>query len=335
MICGSAASWMIQKVVRNRGGLHNRITKRLRLLPFTLAETAEYLTSRSINLDHYQIAQLYMAVGGVPHYLKEIQAGQSTAQNVDRMCFTKGGTMVEEFVNLYESLFDQADRHIAIVKALGAKPSGLTRKQIIEACNLKTGGTASLLLEELTESGFISAYLPYEKNVRDSIYKLSDEFSCFYLKYMENTRATGEGTWLKLSATQTWKSWSGMAFESVCLKHISQIKYALGISGVYTEDSIWRYVPGKGDPGVQIDLLIDRADNCISLCEMKFSSSEFIIDKSYAEILRNKQQVFRTKTRYSKTIFTVMVTTFSTKDNIYKTGLIQNDVVLADLFRNL
>ncbi|SFD60312.1 hypothetical protein SAMN05518672_102575 [Chitinophaga sp. CF118] len=332
-ICGSAASWMIQKVVNNKGGLHNRITKKIRLLPFTLAETKEYLESKNIKLDLYQIVQLYMAMGGIPHYLKEVAPGLSAAQNIDTLCFTKDGMLKDEFNNLYQSLFAEADKHISVVKALATKQAGLTRKEIIAACGLSSGGRATLLIDELLESGFIIAYIPYEKNVRDSIYKLSDEYSIFYLKYIENSRATGAGTWMKLSANPTWKSWSGMAFESICLKHTHEIKVALGISGVYTEESIWRLIPGKNMPGAQIDLLLDRNDFCISICEMKFSTSEFSIDKDYAIELKNKMDIFSQKTKTRKTLFLVMVTTFGTKQNIHKTGLVQNDVTLEDLFK--
>lgn len=332
-ICGSAASWMIQKVVNNKGGLHNRITKKIRLLPFTLAETSLYLKHSNVNLDYYQIMQLYMAVGGIPQYLKEILPGQSAAQNIDRICFTKDGVLQNEFNNLYQSLFAEADKHISVVRALAAKPAGLTRKEIIDAGDLSTGGRATLLLEELTESGFISAYVPFEKNTRDSIYKLSDEYSRFYLKFMENSRATGTGTWIKLSAAPSWRSWSGTAFESVCLKHTTEIKAALGIAGVYTEESAWRYVPGKGQQGAQIDLLFDRQDFCISICEMKFSNTTFTIDKTYAAELVQKTDVFKNKTKTRKTLFIVMVTTFGTQDNSYKVGLVQNDIKLEDLFR--
>jgi AAA+ ATPase superfamily predicted ATPase len=335
IICGSAASWMIQKVVNNKGGLHNRITKKIRLLPFTLAETKEYLESRNVKLELYQIVQLYMVMGGIPHYLKEVEAGFSAAQSIDRLCFTKDGILKNEFDNLYQSLFAEADKHVAVVKALNNTPAGLTRKEIIATCGLSSGGRATLLLDELMESGFITNYVPYEKNVRDNIYKLSDEYSRFYLKYIENGRASGDGTWIKLSTQPTWKSWSGLAFESICLKHTKEIKVALGISGVYTEESIWRYVLGKDDEGTgtQIDLLLDRNDFCISICEMKFSTSEFSIDKTYSVELKNKLNIFQQKTKTRKTLFLVMVTTFGTKNNMYKPGLVQNDITLEDLFK--
>lgn len=335
IICGSAASWMIQKVVNNKGGLHNRITKKIRLLPFTLAETKEFLESRNVKLELYQIVLLYMVMGGIPHYLKEVEAGFSAAQNIDKLCFTKDGMLKNEFDNLYQSLFAEADKHVAVVKVLNNTTSGLTRKEIIAACGFTSGGRATLLLDELIESGFITNYIPYEKNVRDNIYKLSDEYSRFYLKYIENGRANGAGTWMKLSTQPTWKSWSGLAFESICLKHTNEIKSALGISGVYTEESIWRYVPGKEDDstGTQIDLLIDRNDFCISICEMKFSTTEFSIDKIYSMELKNKLDIFQQKTKTRKTLFLVMVSTFGVKQNMYKPGLVQNDITLEDLFK--
>ena len=331
-ICGSAASWMIQKVVNNKGGLHNRITRRIRLLPFTLKETAAYLKSRSIILDQYQILQLYMAFGGIPHYLKEIKKGESAAQSIDRVCFTKDGILQNEFDNLYYSLFDTAEKHILIIRALASKSSGLTRKEIISVCSLPSGGTTTKVIEELIESGFVSIYIPFEKNVRDSIYKLSDEYSRFYLKYIENSRSTGQGTWLKLSVSQSWKSWSGNAFEGICLKHSKEIKSALGISGVYAEESAWRYIGNASSKGAQIDLLLDRQDFCISICEMKFSNAAFPIDKAYATDLKTKLDVFREFTKTKKTLLLTMVTTFGIKDNINKTGLVQNEVTLADLF---
>lgn len=332
-ICGSAASWMIQNIVNNKGGLHNRITQRMRLLPFTLYETSAYLKTKSVNLDQYQILQVYMALGGIPHYLKEIKKGESATQIIDKLCFTKDGLLVNEFKNLYSSLFEMADRHIAVVKALAAKSSGLTRNEIISECGLVSGGGTTKLLDELIESGFVSTYLPFQKNVKESIYKLTDEYSLFYLKFIEHSRATGQGTWMKKASSQSWKSWSGIAFESICLKHTVQIKQAIGISGIYTEESAWRFAPGKLGKGAQVDLLIDRQDVCISICEMKFSNEEYTISKSYAAELQDKLNIFKAETKTKKTVFLTMVTTYGTKDNIYKTGLVQNEVTMDDLFK--
>lgn len=332
VICGSAASWMIQNIVNNKGGLHNRISQKIRLLPFTLRETESYLKSRKVNLDRYQILQLYMAVGGIPQYLKAIKPGESASQNIDRLCFTKDGILKGEFNNLYQSLFDNAESHIAVIRALAGKGKGLTRTEIIDTCGLSSGGTATKLLEELVESGFITPYIPFDKKVKENIYKLSDEYSLFYLKFMEKARSTGVGTWFRLANTSSWKSWSGFAFESICLKHVSQIKKGLGIAGVLTEESAWRYFPDKSEQGTQIDLLIDRSDYCINICEMKYSQSEFTIDKSYADDLRKKPIVFREKVKTRKTLFLTMITTYGVKRNSYYTELIQNEVTMDALF---
>lgn len=332
VICGSAASWMINNVVHNKGGLHNRITRRIRLLPFTLHETATYLKSRRVVLDQYQVLQLYMATGGIPHYLKNIQPGESAAQAIDRLHFSANGPLKDEFTSLYRSLFDNPVHHISIVKALAGKRQGLTRNEIIDICQLSSGGFTTQLLNELEESGFITSYTPFEKNVKDSIYRLSDEYSLFYLKFQHNKRASGAGTWLRLSETSSWKSWSGFAFESICLKHILSIKKAIGIEDVYTEVSPWRYAV-EGEQGTQIDLLFDRKDNCINICEIKFSTTEFTIDKSYALALRQKLSIFRERTKTRKTLFLTMVTTYGVKKNEYYTALVQKDVIMDALFK--
>jgi hypothetical protein len=333
VICGSAASWMIRNIVNNKGGLHNRITQKIRLLPFNLSETESYLKGRKINLDRYQMLQLYMTMGGIPQYLKAIKSGESAAQNIDRLCFTKDGVLKDEFNNLYQSLFENAHTHVAVIKALSEKSKGLTRKEIIDACGLSSGGTATKLLEELVESGFITPYNPFDKNVKENIYKLSDEYSLFYLKFMDKARSTGAGTWLRLTESPSWKSWSGFAFEGICLKHTLQIKKDLSIAGVLTEDSVWRYIPtSKSETGAQIDLLIDRQDHCINICEIKFSLSEFTIDKAYSEKLKQKLNVFKERTKIKKTLFLTMVTTYGVKQNNYYTGLVNNEVTMDALF---
>jgi AAA+ ATPase superfamily predicted ATPase len=332
IICGSAAAWMISNIINNKGGLHNRVTKRIRLLPFDLQETELFLKDRKINLDRYQILQLYMAMGGIPHYLKEIKKRESATQSIDNICFSKNGLLNEEFNNLFNSLFDDAGSHKLVIKALANKGKGLTRKEIIETCKLTTGGGTTKLLDELIESGFISSYIPFGKNSKDAVYKLSDEYTLFYLKFIEHGRANGKGTWVKLSREAKWKSWSGIAFESICLKHTKQIKKALGIEGVYTETSGWRNHLQKDEKGAQIDLLIDRQDFCINICEMKFSSNEFIVEKKYADELENKVSVFKRQTKTTKTIFLTLVTTFGIKHNAYAAKFIQNDIKMDALF---
>lgn len=333
VICGSAASWMIENILHNKGGLHNRVSRTIRLLPFSLKESQDYLISRGLKLDHYQILQLYMAMGGIPQYLKQVDKGQSAQQVIDKLFFEKNGMLKTEFDVLYRSLFDNASHHEAIVRELAKKAGGMSRAEVIKACGLTTGGTTTRLFEELEHSGFITQYIPFEKTSRDGIYKLSDEYSLFYLKFIDRTRATGAGTWHKIAESQSYKSWCGYAFEAICQKHIQQVKKALGITAVYTDASGWRYTPKKGETGAQIDLLLDRADHCINICEMKFANGEFTIDKKYANELDNKVQVFQAQTKTRKTIFPTLITTYGTKHNIYYTGRIVSEVKMEDLFK--
>jgi uncharacterized protein len=336
VVCGSAAAWMIQHIVNNKGGLHNRITRRIRLKPFNLAETEQFLKSRRVTSNRYQILQIYMAMGGIPHYLKEIRPGESAAQAIDRICFSPDGLLREEFDNLYPALFDRSGHHLAAIRALADKPGGLTRNQLMEACALSSGGNTSKMMDELLQSGFILVYFPFGKNVREAIYKLNDEFSAFYLKFMENNTASGAGSWLQKSATPMWKTWSGQAFESICLKHVPQIKKSLGISGIYVEESMWRYAPKTaGEAGAQIDLVLDRADNCINLLEIKFHKETFGLEQSDAERLERAGRIFMEKTGTKKNIFYTMLTTFGVKVNEHYLGLIQNQVSMNALFEEI
>ena len=332
ILCGSAASWMIQNVVRNKGGLHNRITHKIALQPFTLYETEAFLKSRNVQLNRYQVTQLYMAFGGVPHYLEQAATGLSAAQIIDKACFTKNGFLYNEFTDLYKALFDSADRHFKVIRALAAKPMGLNRNEIIKTCKLQSGGSTTALLEELAASGFITPYVPIGKKIKDSIYKLTDEYSLFYLKFMEANRSGSKGTWVRLSDTPTWKSWSGLAFESICMKHIPAIKKALGIGGIYSETAIWKSRGNSIKDAAQIDLVISRRDNCINLCEIKFYENKFLLDKKYAAALQQKKLVFQQETKTRKHLFITLISSTGLQTNEHSLGLIDQQLTLDDLF---
>ena len=333
LICGSAASWMISNIVRSRGGLHNRITRRIRLLPFNLSETECYLKSRNIHLERYDILQLYMVMDGIPHYLKEVRRGQSATQTIDEACFSKDGLLRDEFYSLYEGLFNKAERYVNVVQILAKHPKGLSRSELMKAAKLSSGGTTTKIFDSLEESGFIFKYLPVGKNTRLALYKLSDPYSAFYLKFIVNSRASGAGTWVKKSTTSSWKSWSGFAFESICLAHIPQIKAALKIGGIYTEESAWRKTGTNKEQGAQIDLLIDRNDNVINICEIKYALDEFTITKKYAEELKNKISIFRKDTKSKKILFPTMITTFGITPNQYAISLVQQSIEMKVLFK--
>ncbi len=320
---------MINKVVNHKGGLHNRITKLIQLEPFTLGETEEFLKSKNINLNHYQIVQIYMAMGGIPHYLKNVRKGLSAAQTINEICFHKNGLLKNEFQNLYAALFDNPHKHINIIRVLASKWKGLTRSEIVEQTKLSDGGSLTHYLEELTTAGFISQYQPFAKLKKDTLYRLTDEYSLFYLKFIEKQQIKNfEETY----PTQTWKSWSGFAFESICIKHVEQIKKVLGISGILTNEASFVKKGNKDMQGLQIDMLIDRKDANINICEMKFYNAEFTIDAAYAKRLRDKISGFREASKTRKHTFLTMITTFGVKENEHSIGLVDHDIKIEALF---
>lgn len=332
VLCASAASWMIQKVVYHKGGLHNRITKRIDLQPFTLHETELFLRSRGVKSERYHILQLYMAMGGIPHYLKEVENGRSAAQNIDAICFAQGGLLTDEFSKLYPALFEQSDNHIAIIRALAQKRMGMDRAKIIKLANVSNGGGISKTLGELVDCGFVESYYPFGKKHKETLYRLTDEYSLFYLQFIETNRKKSTGLFLELSQTQEWKSWSGYAFESVCIKHLPQLKKALSIAGVYSEASGFVHKGNEEQKGVQIDLVLDRKDHTINLFEMKFYNAVWSIGKGEAEALKEKIEQFKVVTKTKKQLFLTIVSTFGIKQNEYSIDLIDNDIQLDALF---
>ena len=330
VICGSAASWMIKKIVNNRGGLHNRITQRIQLKAFDLNETKAYLKSRSIHLTDYQVLQLYMITGGVPHYLNGVQRGSSLQQAIDEMCFSVNGVLVNEFQNLYSALFHNFDYHLRVIKTLAKKQKGLTRSEIVSLGNLVSGGGLTTVLEELEQSGFIEKMEPFDLKKKEGIYRLVDEFSLFYLKFLHDR--SKKDNWETISKTSVYVSWCGYAFENICLKHITQIKKALGVSGVNTVYGSWYKAGTKQSDGAQIDLLLDRRDNVVNIFEIKFSNRPYTIDKKYSRELQQKIGVFREAVSENKAIFLTLITTFGVTDNVYKKEVVDKEITMEALF---
>ncbi len=334
IICGSAASWMIAKVIEHKGGLHNRVTARLKLEPFTLAECSSYLQSRKVKLTQYDQLTLALVMGGVPHYLREAEPGQSAAQIIDRSCFHKNGLLRDEFPRLYASIFERSERHVDIVRQLATHPQGLSRSSLTKSYG--TGGRLTQALVELEEAGFISSHAPFGKKSKDTIYRLTDEYSLFYIKWIENKRTSGSGSFLKKLNSPTWKAWSGYALESLAHKHLPQIKRSLGIAEVDTTACSWTHRPNKTWPhGAQIDLLLDRADNTISVIEIKFPQGPFTITKKYAAELRRKLEIFRNVTGTRKNVFLTFLTTHGLTENVYAVELVQESITTEGLFTDV
>lgn len=330
IVCGSAASWMLKKIIRNKGGLHNRVTQKIKLLPFTLAETEQYLQSKNLKWNRYQIAEAYMVMGGIPYYLNGIKKGKSAAQCIDKLCFNESGLLYDEFNNLYASLFRNSANYISVVEALSKKAMGLTREQIVAASKLANGGGLSKVLDELEESGFIRKYLPFKNKLKHSVYQLTDFYTLFYFNFIKNKKTATPNYWETSIDSQRHRAWAGYAFEQVCQAHVHQIKKALGISGVHVNVVSWR--SSNAENNTQVDLIIDRNDQVINLCEIKFSINQFTIDKKYAAALRNRIDVFKRESKTNKAVFLTMLTTYGIKENIWSSGLVQNDLSMDCLF---
>jgi uncharacterized protein len=329
VICGSAASWIIDKVINSRGGLHNRLTTHMRLLPFTLSETKTFFAMNHVALTLKDIAQLYMCVGGIPFYLSDLEAGKSVPQLLDELFFGTQGRLRHEFQNLYAALFKNNALHEAIVKALATKSKGLTRSELIKTAQLKSGGGLTTALNELIACGFIRQMPSAQKQKEDALYQLIDEYTIFYFRFLDKRPPA---SWLQLSASAAYKSWSGYAFESLCLKHTAQIKKALGISGIITQEYGWSFAGTDTQKGTQIDLIIDRADNCINLFELKFYDTEFELTKAYAEQLRQKIALFKQHTRTRKNVFLTLLTAYGANKNAHYLSTVTNQLTLEDLF---
>lgn len=328
VVCGSAASWMINKIIKNKGGLHNRVTQKIRLAPFTLHECELMLQAKGVVWNKYQIAEAYMALGGIPYYWSHIKKGKSAAQAIDELCFAENAILKDEYQNLYASLFKNSEGHELIVKTLSKKTIGLSRKEIIALSKLPNGGGTTKILEELETSGFIRKYKPIGRENRESIYQLLDFYSLFYYQFIHKQKNIAEDYWQKNIDHPSHRAWAGYAFEQLCLIHLPQIKKALGISGVETEAASWR---GKSNK-CQIDLLIDRRDQIINLCEMKYAIGEIEITKKYADELRNKMQAFKSETKTKKAVHLTFVSTYGAKQNQHSSGLIQQEIKLNALF---
>jgi AAA+ ATPase superfamily predicted ATPase len=330
VVCGSAASWMINVLINNTGGLHNRITYKMKLEPFTLRETQEMLKAKNCPFEYYQVTQLYMVLGGIPYYLDAIQAHLSVPQNIQALLFDGSGLLRNEFHNLYRSLFRRYEIYEQVVATLSSRNAGLQRHEIVKLSGIKSGGTLTKVLLNLEESGFITSYLALDKKRKNLTYRLSDFYTAFYFKFLQDGKYRGENAWLNLIDHPVQRTWQGFAFEQICLDHIGQIKKALGISGVQSDNASWR--GATETKAAQIDLLINRRDQVINLCECKFSLDTFLIDKEYAEKLRAKISVFKAVTKTRKAVFLTLITTYGVERNAHSDMLVRNELRLEDLF---
>ncbi|MCQ2303910.1 MAG: ATP-binding protein [Bacteroidales bacterium] len=323
IVCGSAASWMVCNVIRNRGGLHNRLTCKLKLNPFTLSETKEYLLSQKIKWDNLSIAECYMILGGIPYYLHLLDKSRSLAQNIDRLFFSESALLEDEFDNLYNSLFAKSEEYVRIVEALAKKKSGFTRDEIVARSGLSNGGGLTRKLDALEQCGFIRKYKAFGEV--SYTFQLIDFFTLFYFQFVKGRNTVDYDTWQHLVATNSYKTWRGLAFEKLCFAHLPKIKSVLGISGVLTNTC--SYYSSQA----QVDMIIERADRAVTVCEMKCSDEPYALTKAEYEKIANRLSVLREYYK-RKNIFFAMITSFGLVRNSYAINYVQNEIILDDLF---
>jgi hypothetical protein len=332
VVCGSSASWMIKKILKNKGSLHNRITDRITLEPFNLFETELFLKKKNIIASRYDIAQMYMAVGGIPFYLDQLNMGESIVQAMDRLFYKKNAILQIEYGELISSLFDRSELHQKIIDILVAHPYGISRMQLINKGKFVSGGGLTDILDELILSGFIHKEVPYGKSIYEALYKIKDPYIFYYHKYVKTNLNVNQKIWDKISTYPSWKSWSGLAFENVCKMHIPQILARLGIQGILTSQHIWYHKGNEEMSGAQCDLIIDRSDNVINVCEIKFTQRPFLISKPYASLLNKKLTAFSHFNKTNKALFLTFISANGIEENMYSRNIVQNVIHLNDLF---
>lgn len=336
IVCGSATSWMVNKLLGDKGGLHNRVTRSIYLAPFTLGETEDFLSNNHIVFNRHQIIECYMMLGGTPYYLNMLQPKLSLAQNINKLFFEENGELKREFDFLFRSLFKDSKNYRKVVELLSKKAKGMTRQEIIQEGKIPDGGKLTEILDDLCNCDFIRRFSPINKKQRDFIYQLTDLFSLFHLRYIKDSIGMDDTFWTDTIDSPSHRAWCGYAFEQVCLHHIRQIKRALGIEGVQTNVCAWSQpastdADGKKTEGAQIDLVIDRRDQTINLCEMKFSMNPFEITPSYLEHIIHRRELFRQATGTKKALHLTFITTYGLAKNA-QYGMIQSEVTMDDLF---
>lgn len=335
VICGSATSWMVDNLANNKGGLFNRQTCRLYLEPFTLAQTKEYLLANGMAWSDYDITECYMIMGGIPYYLSLLENDLSYVQNIDNLFFRKKAELWDEFEHLYRTLFANSNKYIQVMECLSKKRSGYTRNEIADITGTASNGKLTKILEDLINFGFVRASSFYGNKKKATLYQSSDYYTNFYFRFLKDNHGKDEHYWSKALDIPSRRSWAGLTFEQVCKDHIYQIKKKLGISGMLSEEYTW-FTRGNeelGTAGAQIDLLIERRDRIINICEIKFSADEFIIDKEYDLKLRNKMEAFKRSTSTKYGLQLTMITTYGVKNNKYS-SIIGSQVSLEDLFND-
>ena len=332
VVCGSATSWISKKILNDPGGLHNRVTENIHLYPFTIAETRDFLRNKGLQPSNQEVAKIYMTLGGVPFYLENLRKGESFPAAIERICFSPNGILHNEYNNLFNALFTNAELHQEIAAALASQSAGMTHTELLKKMNRSQAtGSYQRAIEELMVSDFVIELSPFGKKKRGTVYQLVDEFCIFYHRFIKTNRKYSPGIWQQLAESQSYKVWAGYAFEMLCQKHIEAIKQTLGIAAVYTQIYSIQVPATAEAAGFQIDLLIDRKDDSINLCEVKFYNGPFTITKEYYQELLIKKQRFIEYTGTKKQVFVTLISNHGLVDNAYAREVVDAEVSLEEM----
>jgi uncharacterized protein len=331
IVCGSASSWIKKNIINDKGGLHNRVTCSINLSPFTLKETKDFFESKKIKFTHNQIAQVYMALGGIPFYLNHFKKGESVPQALERICFADNGPLRNEYSNLYKALFKEASNHEKIVAALATSQKGMLRSEIIAKSKVRDGGPFNRAMDELLACGFIGTLSQFGTIKREEVYRMQDEFSIFYHRFIKKSTKYIPGNWQQQMNMQSFKISQGYLFELLIYRHIELLRKKLRIRNTYCEYSTFYYnVPNTS--GLQIDLLIDRNDSVINYCEIKYYTEAIEITKKMYENINSKIEYFKEISKSKKNIQYSLITNLPIKENNYSKEIIDNKVNLDEFF---
>lgn len=335
-VCGSSTTWMMENLIGDKGGLYGRVTHTIYLAPFTLGETEAYLHANGIRWNRYQMLETYMIMGGIPFYLEMLKPKLTFDQNIDNLFFAANAPLRMEYGFLFRSLFNDTQLYRQVVETIAKHSQGMTRQQIKEELGMADGGALTVVLENLVRCDFLRRYAAFGKSERNALYQLTDLFSLFHLRFVADNNGQDAQFWSNMRENPSRVAWRGYAFEQVCLHHIPQIKEAIGIKAVLSNVCSWScptFTDKDGNPwqGTQIDLLIDRRDQVINICEMKYANDVYIIDKDYEERLRRRLSTFQHLTRTRKALHLTFITTYGLSRNTHS-GNVQTEVTMGDLF---
>lgn len=331
LVSSSATSWLLNHIIHSKGGFYHRLNHTIKLSPFSLKECKEYVLNSDYGMTDGQILECYMVFGGIPYYWSLLKKGYGVSQNIDRLFFSETGELREEFTYLYSSMFNRPEEYIRIITAIAKKRKGLTRNELIEDAKIKDSGNLSKKIEELIACGFLKEYVPFGKKKVNIVYQLIDNFTIFYFHFMK-PMPTDTNFYLNNSQSGKLNAWRGLSFELVCLQHIDQIKKALGIYGVTTQECSWTCKPNEaeGIVGHQIDFLISRKDSVINLCEMKYSQVPYAVTQKEEEDFRRRTSDFLRVTKTKSSVFTTLISPYGIQTNRYSNA-ISNVIDLSDL----